>query len=540
MKHLYLSSILFLCCMAGPLAAQRFVDGAGGCGGNSPCYTTIQAAVAAASAGETVTVYPGTYTENVTLSKSLTVVSTGGRGSTIIQGFQTSPAPSVYGAVTIEGVTSGVSIGTSSADGFTIIGVDWPTNVTDVGAVYVRGGPHTGLSIVGNDIRANGDNGFVLQSNTPVSGFLFDRNILSGKTYLGSQPEQTCCSSSCYFDNTSSNVARSLFTLNPGASNVTFSNNLITGSAGAGSNGNVLVQFEAATARIQYNTFSGTTVSPGGTCLRGNLIVRGSAVSVHCNPFHAAGLSGSNRFHVRMDQNTGPLTGADPMVDTFTEISQQNNYDRNPVAFSNALRTIFISMTDASSQDGAARTARGSCTVPLPVQWFGFQGTVIENRAVELVWKTAWEQGNLRFEIERSRDAVTYEPIGQVPGAGTTQRTSTYRFLDNEPPAGIAYYRLKQVDADGQSSYSRPISVNFKGADLLTVYPNPAFDQIRVRSASGSGIESLGLYDAVGRPVRQSRGSMVLSLTGLPQGMYRLEIRLTGGEVYWRKVVKSR
>jgi parallel beta-helix repeat protein len=43
------------------------------CGGNSPCYPTIQSGVTAASSGDTVFVYSGTYYEKVDINKSLSV-----------------------------------------------------------------------------------------------------------------------------------------------------------------------------------------------------------------------------------------------------------------------------------------------------------------------------------------------------------------------------------------------------------------------------------------------------------------------------------
>lgn len=381
-KSFYLISSLLLSSLSGIAVAQQFVDGGGSCGGNTPCNTTIQAAITAASPGQTVTVYPGTYTENVTISKSLTLVSTGGRGSTTIVGTQTSPA-SVYGAVLITGSTTGLSIGTNPSNGFTIVGVDWPTNVTDVGAVYIQGsGTQTNLSIIGNDLQANGDDAFVSEPATTINGFVFDNNKLSGKTFLGAQPNQTCCSATCYFDNTSSNVARTLFSLNPrgdgtpATTNLTFTNNMITGTAGAGSNGNVLVQMSANNAVVERNTFSGTTVSLSATCNRGSLRVRGTNFTIDCNQFNKAGLSGAGAFHISFDRGAS-YTGGAATVNTLAGVAQYNNYDSNPVAYFNPLtaaafcvdvqRAVFVDATAANNYAGCGgtlQTVTGACTVP--------------------------------------------------------------------------------------------------------------------------------------------------------------------------------
>ena len=55
-------------------AAVSYVDALGICGGNSPCFTTIQAAINAASAGDTINVYAGTYAEQINIDKALTLL----------------------------------------------------------------------------------------------------------------------------------------------------------------------------------------------------------------------------------------------------------------------------------------------------------------------------------------------------------------------------------------------------------------------------------------------------------------------------------
>jgi parallel beta-helix repeat protein len=56
------------------VATNRYVDPAGTCGGNSPCYTTIQAAINASTAGDTINAYAGTYAEQIDVNKALTLL----------------------------------------------------------------------------------------------------------------------------------------------------------------------------------------------------------------------------------------------------------------------------------------------------------------------------------------------------------------------------------------------------------------------------------------------------------------------------------
>src|SRR5690606_10958019 len=120
--------------------------------------------------------------------------------------------------------------------------------------------------------------------------------------------------------------------------------------------------------------------------------------------------------------------------------------------------------------------------IPLPVELVYFTASVRNNQA-HLEWLTASELDNDRFEIERSSDARRFEKIGTVKGKGTTSLETKYQFTDRTPVEGTVYYRLKQVDHDGQFAYSNVIAVTAKGLarELTTqAYPNPFRDNIKV------------------------------------------------------------
>lgn len=547
----YLSTILLLSNLSGIAVAQRYVDGSGTCGGSTPCYTTIQAAINAAANGETVTVYPGTYTENVTIGKSITLVSTAGRGVTTIEGSPSSP-----GTILIPGSsnTTGLSIGTTFSNGFTVIGVNAPTDFSDYGAIYVQGpGTQTNLSIIGNDVRANGDDGFVSEPGATINGFVFDRNILSGTTFTGAQPNQT--PGTPYFSANANNVARTLFALNPradgitpAATNVLFTNNVITGTAGAGVFGNSLVQIAAANAVVEQNTFSGTTVSQL-TYSRGTLRVRGSNFTIDCNQFNSAGLSGAGRYHIQFDKGDS-YTGGSATVNTLAGVARYNNYDANPVAYFATLgacpdiqRSVFVNASVASPYStfcgGTVQTVTGSCQTPLPVRLALFKGSVLDNRAVELSWQTSLERNNSYFEVQRSSDAETFMAIGRVNGKGNADALTNYSLTDNQPALGTNYYRLRQVDLDGTATNSQTIAISFRGGNFLTIYPNPATDQVSIQLKETVGIQSIKLYDQAGRMLRQLNSVKTVSLGNLPQGVYFLEVVTKDGQTYRKSIIKQ-
>ncbi|MBK7966284.1 MAG: hypothetical protein IPK10_14025 [Bacteroidetes bacterium] len=76
--------------------------------------------------------------------------------------------------------------------------------------------------------------------------------------------------------------------------------------------------------------------------------------------------------------------------------------------------------------------AIGFGNAPLPVEWLSFDAKPISSNVL-LQWRTASENGNDYFNVERSRDGSSFETIGQVPGNGSTSSISSYTFTDYTP-----------------------------------------------------------------------------------------------------------
>lgn len=111
----------------------------------------------------------------------------------------------------------------------------------------------------------------------------------------------------------------------------------------------------------------------------------------------------------------------------------------------------------------------------IPVELESFTATV-NDKKINLNWVTATELNNSGFEIEKSTDNLTWNKIGFVNGKGTTTEKSYYSFEDNNPTNGKSYYRLKQIDYDGTSTYSSIAAIEFGMPVVFSLeqnYPNP-------------------------------------------------------------------
>ncbi|WP_276497385.1 T9SS type A sorting domain-containing protein [Pontibacter litorisediminis] len=173
--------------------------------------------------------------------------------------------------------------------------------------------------------------------------------------------------------------------------------------------------------------------------------------------------------------------------------------------------------------------------VPLPVELVYFRAAV-QQRQVVLRWLTASEEDNLEFVVERSSDGKQFSPIGTVAGAGTTAQQQQYTFTDPTPLGSVSYYRLKQVDNDGDFAYSKVVAVRLSSeasAQRLKVWPNPFVQEINIEVfADEAGEASIILTALQGQRVYQENiqlapgfNRLSLPLTSLPKGMYILQLQ---------------
>ena len=131
-----------------------------------------------------------------------------------------------------------------------------------------------------------------------------------------------------------------------------------------------------------------------------------------------------------------------------------------------------------------------SGTNPLPVELLSFDAKPNRN-IVDITWATASELNSDYFLVQRSTDGTIFEDVAQVNAAGNSSVTKKYSSSDYEPYNGTSYYRLKQVDNDGQYKFSKIVAENFQNANMITVYPNPTNGPFNVNIKANPGDEVL-------------------------------------------------
>ena len=110
----------------------------------------------------------------------------------------------------------------------------------------------------------------------------------------------------------------------------------------------------------------------------------------------------------------------------------------------------------------------------LPVEWKRHPFVTQRNGHNEITWSVSQQINNDNFIIEYRASNGDFRPIGEVTGHGTTLDEERYSFVHTNPTSGLNYYRVKQVDFEGNYSYSDVVSIRNYESKVLIIYPNPA------------------------------------------------------------------
>lgn len=203
--------------------------------------------------------------------------------------------------------------------------------------------------------------------------------------------------------------------------------------------------------------------------------------------------------------------------------------------YANTVQTININQSPSN-------TATTDCSiVSLPVDLSSWDAEY-EDGKVNLTWTTEHETGNRLFRIQRSAYGYTWETIGVKEGASTTTQQTHYAFTDNFPLNGVSYYRLQQLDGDGQISYTPVRSVTSEPGTDVTLYPNPVTKYLSVHQGK-TRITGLSVIDLVGRKRKiessTTSGGYTIDCQNLEAGIYFVEYTVNGKKMSRKFTVVS-
>jgi uncharacterized Zn-binding protein involved in type VI secretion len=207
---------------------------------------------------------------------------------------------------------------------------------------------------------------------------------------------------------------------------------------------------------------------------------------------------------------------------------------------------VFVNAaTHSVSVTGVSTFSDWTCGIAsaLPIQMASSAANVVRDNDVEVSWRTVSETNNYGFEIQRKRgDAGDWIKIAFVEGHGTTLAAQSYSYVDRELSFGQYFYRIRQVDLDGNSETFPEMAVTV-GVDpnkivLAQNYPNPfnpstliefvvpqsGFATIKVYNVLGQEVASLFEGNAEAGKINTAR----FNASNLPSGLYFYTLRSAG------------
>lgn len=172
------------------------------------------------------------------------------------------------------------------------------------------------------------------------------------------------------------------------------------------------------------------------------------------------------------------------------------------------------------------------CQSVLPVQLLSFNAT-LQNKTVNVAWKTTNEVNTDHFVVERSNDARNFTSLQSVGAKGNgSANVESYATIDLQPLQGTSYYRLREVSKEGAVTYSNIASVTILANGTLVISPNPVYNNIRILLQSvHSASVTLQVSDMSGKTlttqstqVVEGVNTITLPAASLSKGMYILKV----------------
>lgn len=171
----------------------------------------------------------------------------------------------------------------------------------------------------------------------------------------------------------------------------------------------------------------------------------------------------------------------------------------------------------------------------LSVKLLGFNA-LVENNAVNLYWSTAVEVNNNYFSIEQSTDGINFMEVAKIASQGNTGERQDYTYTVENPLNGLQYYRLKQTDLDGTSTYYYSVSVDYTKPENVqaALYPNPNEGEFSFNyNLNGTEQGELAICGVTGRkfavygldPMQQK---IVIQNSHLDKGIYNAMFMVDG------------
>jgi hypothetical protein len=223
---------------------------------------------------------------------------------------------------------------------------------------------------------------------------------------------------------------------------------------------------------------------------------------------------------VLLNTSTTPLTGQQvATIPTYISVSPGQTLSVRMYAWITGSGNRYF-----TSQNVTIEGVTSDVVLPLTLNQFS---ATLQNDKALLQWQTSNEVNMRGFTIESSIDASNFTAIATI--SANNQTTNSYHWLDATTRNGTVYYRLKMMNTDGSFTYSNIVSVVFKAASTLAIYPNPVVNTLLLKYGVTSTTAQASLYSVQGKKIMtvtipSNTTQTSIDASKLPSGWYLLQM----------------
>lgn len=298
-------------------------------------------------------------------------------------------------------------------------------------------------------------------------------------------------------------------------------------------NGTGTINASGAAAANITNQWAGGGGGAGGTVLL-EYTTTGGSLTVNVN-----GGSGGNAW---WPNELGPGGGGGSGLVWVSGASLPAGYTYNVSGGSNGIWSTGGTAFGASSGTAAVGGLTGlsmpvmssvvgtACTV-LPVELVQYEVRKVSDSEVEVSWQTFSESNASHYLVQRSVNGIDFLTLEHVPAKGTSNVLQHYNSSDYEPLKGLSYYRMVQVDRDGDSTFYAIKPIHIQSGSFM-LYPNPAETVVYIafEQTTRESWYTVEILDALGKTVNSmylpatTNDGLQLNVAALPSGVYFLRV----------------
>lgn len=236
--------------------------------------------------------------------------------------------------------------------------------------------------------------------------------------------------------------------------------------------------------------------------------------------------------------------GTNQYLDSFGySVSANTWFTQTFTVVSTGSSMVFeLGITGLNSNRAAVAFSLNTISTPafLPVDFISFAAEPTLSNTVKLSWTTASEVNNKGFAVQRSSDNESWNELDFINGRNAIEK-SKYNFEDKRPLSGESYYRLVQLDFNGDQSYSTTQTVNF-GSEIqpIHIYPNPTEGLLYIKQALGGKPILLEIVNMNGKVIfNENLKTNTIDLSQVRAGMYILTCYVDGKVEQRKKLLKE-